>query len=252
MDRCLIAGRAFWFQLRKVLWPSNLMFIYPRWEINARVWWQYFFPIARFGIARNFMEFAAMVPSSIGGSARLYFPVVAFARFSQYIFLHLFVCSRSLAIPGLPGNHHALRQWDRTTGRTIETLASWLEPGDHWWSAEYLSSLPGSKAGCIPTTKHFIGRLLPVIPACWMAQVNLGNILYKANRIPEAMDLFKQALQIKPAVAHYSLGNAFIEKGRTSEAIEEYGQALQIDPDYAEAHNNLGNAFLLTGELQRQ
>ena len=60
--------------------------------------------------------------------------------------------------------------------------------------------------------KRFIGRLSPVIPACWMAQVNLGNILYKANRIPEAMDLFKQALGIKPAVAHYSLGNALIQK----------------------------------------
>src|SRR5436190_22294397 len=81
-------------------------------------------------------------------------------------------------------------------------------------------------------------------PACWMAQVNLGNILYKANRIPEAMDLFKQASQIKPAVAHYSLGNALIEKRRTSEAMEEYRHALRIDPDYAEAHNNLGNALL--------
>ena len=45
-------------------------------------------------------------------------------------------------------------------------------------------------------------------PGCWMAQVNLGNILYQANRIPEAMDLFKQALRIKPAVGHYSMGNA--------------------------------------------
>ena len=78
-----------------------------------------------------------------------------------------------------------------------------------------------------------------------MAQVNLGNILYKANRIPEAMDLFKQALRIKPAVAHYSLGNALLRKGRTSEAIDEYKQALRINPDYAEAHNNLGNALLL-------
>src|SRR5205809_1941110 len=46
VDRCLIAGRAFWFQLGKVLWPSNLMFVYPRWEINAAVWWQYLFPLA--------------------------------------------------------------------------------------------------------------------------------------------------------------------------------------------------------------
>ena len=46
VDRCLIAGRAFWFQLGKLLWPSNLMFVYPRWEINAGVWWQYLFPLA--------------------------------------------------------------------------------------------------------------------------------------------------------------------------------------------------------------
>src|SRR5437773_241112 len=70
------------------------------------------------------MESAAMVPSSIGGSARLYFPVAAFAGFSLYLFLPLFVCSRSLAIFGLPGNHHAVRQWDRPSGRTIETLGS--------------------------------------------------------------------------------------------------------------------------------
>ena len=75
----------------------------------------------------------------------------------------------------------------------------------------------------------------------------MATCLYKANRIPEAMDLFKQASEIKPAVAHYSLGNAFVEKGRTSEAIDEYKQALQVDPDYAEAHNNLGSALLLTG-----
>ena len=119
VDRCLIAGRAFWFQLGKVLWPSNLMFIYPRWEINAaRVVAVSFSPRCP-GIARNFMEFAAVVPSSIGGSAHLHCPVVAHAGFSQSIFLHLFVCIRSLAISGLPGNHHALRQWDRPAGRTI-------------------------------------------------------------------------------------------------------------------------------------
>jgi tetratricopeptide (TPR) repeat protein len=84
-------------------------------------------------------------------------------------------------------------------------------------------------------------------PACWMAQVNLGNILYQANRIPEAMDLFNQAMRIKPVVAYYSVGNALLLKRRTSEAIDQYKQALQINPDYAEAHLNLGNAFFLTG-----
>src|SRR5437764_14260433 len=77
------------------------------------------------------MESSAMVPGSIGGSARLYFPVAAFAGFSLHLFLSLFVCSRSLAIFGLPRNHHALRQWDRPGGPTIEILASLAGAWNH-------------------------------------------------------------------------------------------------------------------------
>ena len=46
IDRCLIAGRAVWFYLYKLLWPANLIFIYPRWNIDAAVVWQYLFPAA--------------------------------------------------------------------------------------------------------------------------------------------------------------------------------------------------------------
>jgi hypothetical protein len=46
IERFLIAGRAFWFYLEKLLWPVNLIFIYPRWDVNERVWWQYLFPAA--------------------------------------------------------------------------------------------------------------------------------------------------------------------------------------------------------------
>src|SRR5215471_11795691 len=67
------------------------------------------------------VELTPMVASSVGRSARLSFPVVAFARFRQYLFLSLFVCSRSLAILGDPRNHHALCEWNRVTNQTIET-----------------------------------------------------------------------------------------------------------------------------------
>jgi len=46
VERCLIAGRVPWFYLAKLLWPTDLTFIYPRWQIDASCWWQYLFPAA--------------------------------------------------------------------------------------------------------------------------------------------------------------------------------------------------------------
>ncbi len=45
LDRCLIAGRALWFYAGKLLWPANLTFIYPRWQVDPGVWWQWLFPL---------------------------------------------------------------------------------------------------------------------------------------------------------------------------------------------------------------
>jgi protein O-mannosyl-transferase len=124
---------------------------------------------------------------------------------------------------------------------------AWLEPGVTLAIAGVLFVITSHQSRMYSDIETLYRTTIARNPACWMAQVNLGNILYKGNRIPEAMELFKQAGEIQPAVAHYSLGNALIDKGRTSQAIDEYKEALHIDPDYAEAHNNLGSALLLTG-----
>src|SRR5206468_8369324 len=34
VDRLLVASRAVWFYLSKIFWPSDLTFIYPRWNIS--------------------------------------------------------------------------------------------------------------------------------------------------------------------------------------------------------------------------
>jgi tetratricopeptide (TPR) repeat protein len=131
-----------------------------------------------------------------------------------------------------------------------ETWQDWLEPAITLVLGGVLFVLTWQQSRMYTDIETLYRTTIARNPACWMAQVNLGNILYQANRIPEAMDLFNQAMRIKPAVGYYSVGNALVLKGRTFEAIGQYKQALQIDPDYAEVHHNLAGALLVTGRTQ--
>jgi len=250
LDRCLIAGRAFWFQLGNLLWPSNLTFVYPRWDINAGVWWQYLFPIgvlallvilwslrrwSRAPLAGVLVYILLLLPSL--GFLNIYFFVYSFvADHWQYLACLGIIVPCASGITLLAGRK--------------ESWQDWLEPAITLVLGGVLFVLTWQQSRMYTDIETLYRTTIARNPGCWMAQVNLGNILYKANRIPEAMDLFKQASKIKPAVAYYSVGNALALKGRTSEAIDQYKQALQIDPDYAEVHHNLGSVLMLTGRTR--
>ena len=83
---------AFWFQLGKVLWPSNLMFVYPRWEINAGVWWQYLFPLAVLGLLGILWSLRRWSRGPLAGVLiyiLLLLPTLGFLN--QYFFIYSFV-----------------------------------------------------------------------------------------------------------------------------------------------------------------
>jgi tetratricopeptide (TPR) repeat protein len=247
VERCLIAGRAFWFQLGKVLWPSNLMFIYPRWEINAAVAWQYLFPLAVLGLLGILWSLRRWSRAPLAGVLIYIFLLLPTLGFlNQYAFIYSFVTDHwqylaclGIITPCASGIVLLVGQFKR--------WKDWLEPGITLLLGGALFLFTSQQSRMYTDIETLYRTTIARNPACWMAYVNLGDILYQANRIPEAMDLFNQALRIKPAAAHYSLGNGLVRTGRTSEAIEQFKQALRVDPDYAEAHNNLASALLLTG-----
>ncbi|HEX5489629.1 MAG TPA: tetratricopeptide repeat protein [Candidatus Udaeobacter sp.] len=247
LDRCLIAGRAFWFQFSNLFWPSNLTFVYPRWDINAEVWWQYLFPIGVLGLLVILWSLRRWSRAPLAGVLvyiLLLLPSLGFLNI--YFFVYSFVADHwqylaclGIIVPCASGI--AL-----LAGRK-ESWRDWLEPAITLVLGGVLFVLTWQQSRMYTDVETLYRTTIARNPGCWMAYTNLGDILSAANRLPEAMDLFNHALRIKPAVAHYSLGNAFIHAGRTSEAIQEYKWALQIDADYVEAHNNLGNALFLAG-----
>ena len=79
----------------------------------------------------------------------------------------------------------------------------------------------------------------------------LGIIAYQLNKNDIAIDLIGKALAIKPdyADAHNNLGNTLKEQGKLDDAVASYLKAINIKPDNAEAHNNLGNTLKEQGKL---
>ena len=246
LDRCLIAGRAFWFQLSHLLWPSNLIFVYPRWNINPNDWWQYLFPLSAVGLLAILWSVRRWSRAPLAG-VLVYLVVLlpSLGFLNIYFFIYSFVADHWQYLACLGIIVPCASGIVVLAGRTDQYRA-WLEPAIILMVGGALFVLTWQQSRMYTDIETLYRMTIERNPACWMAQVNLGNILYRENRIPEAMELFNQASRIKPAVAHYSIGNALIQKGRTVEAIEEYRQALRIDRDYAEAHNNLASALLLT------
>src|SRR5436189_627638 len=247
LDRCLIAGRAFWFQLSKLLWPADLMFVYPRWQINPHVWWQYLFPLALLALLAALWSLRRWSRAPLAGVLVYIFLLLPSLGFLNiFFFIYSFVADHWQYLACL-GIITPCASGIVLLARQSKSWPAWLERGTTLLLGGVLFLLTWQQSRMYTNVETLYRTTIARNPACSMAYNNLGNILYEANRIPEAMDLFKQALEIKPAEAHYSLGNALVLTGRTSEAIDKYKQALRVDPDYAEAHNNLGNALVQTG-----
>jgi Flp pilus assembly protein TadD len=84
-----------------------------------------------------------------------------------------------------------------------------------------------------------------------LAHNNLGLALAAEGKLPEAIQHFEQARQLKPdyAEAYNNLGFALATEGELPEATQDFEKALQLKPDYAEAYNNLGLDFAVQGKL---
>jgi cytochrome c-type biogenesis protein CcmH/NrfG len=86
------------------------------------------------------------------------------------------------------------------------------------------------------------------------AWYNLGFAYASLKRYNDAIEAFRQALQINPDYTNawynpwYNLGVVYGKLKRYDDAIDAYNQGLRINPEYAGAWNNLG---VIYGELKR-
>jgi protein O-mannosyl-transferase len=252
VERCLIAGRAVWFHLGKLFWPVNLLFMYPRWQINAAVWWQYLYPAAAVGLVAGLLAvrkhnrgpLAALL--LFGGTL---FPTLGF--FNACTFRYSFVNDHHQYLASLPiialvsaGVALAGRRWV-----VCERLdCRWL--GLPLIAA--LAVLSWRQCRMYADVDTLWRTTLAGNPGCYLGWQNLGNVLLNRGQTDEAIGHFRKALAIRPdyAESQNDLGLALMQKGQVKEAIGHFQKALESRSDLPEGHINLGNALAQEGQWE--
>jgi Flp pilus assembly protein TadD len=283
-ERCVLAGRTFWFYLGKLAWPRPLMFMYPRWRVDARqavayvpliamvaciliLWWQ-----------RRTWGRSGLV--ALAYFIVMLFPVMGF--FNVYFYRYSFVCDHfqylacmgplALAAAGISTGLGHFRNRVLLAAPAVLLLAlgtlTWRQTGiyrdqETLWR-DTLAKNPKSSmaynnlgnlllaAGKVPEAIAEYQLALASDSDNAEAQNNLGVLWLRADRADDARGAFERALEIAPnyAAARANLASALLQLGRVNDAIKNYKMALELAPDDLAAHVNLGDALFHEGRLE--
>ena len=252
LERGLVAGRAFWFYPQLLLWPYPLAVIYPRWEVDAHVWWQYLFPAAAAVVIRALFAMRRRIGNGplvavllygifLGPTSGVF--TVAFMRFA-------FVADHFAYLPSIPLIALATAlgvPWLRRRG----AAARWLIPAVCTAALASLGALTAWQCTIYRDPRTLWADTLSKTPASWVAHNNLGALLTQDGRTTEGITHLTEALRLNPefAEAHNNLGTALQALGRLDEAGAQYAEALRLQPFNWEATNNLGTVLQAEGRL---
>jgi protein O-mannosyl-transferase len=95
------------------------------------------------------------------------------------------------------------------------------------------------------------GHAVAVTSQNYMASNNFGVALAQQGRVPEAINYFRDAINIKPDYleAHSNLAVAYTSEKRNAEATNEYAFLAQIKPNDPAARTTLARALAGQGRL---
>jgi tetratricopeptide (TPR) repeat protein len=284
-QRLLIAGRAVWFYAAKLLWPANLTFVYPKWNINPAAIWQWIFPIALLIVIATLFALRRRIGRGPLVAVLLFvgtlFPALGFINIypMRYTFVadhyqyHAAIALIVLiaAAATLLHRKYFARQtpWAGPTAAAIVILLLFL--------------LTLRQAGIYQDPKTLWTDTTQKNPNSWMAWLNLGHTLDSNQKLdayqkamalapnipephfnvgtvyfdqhdyPAAEAQLKRAIELEPRYANAfdMLGQCLVRQGRLEEAIKAYHAALAIDPQHNLAHLNLGIALRDQGHLEQ-
>lgn len=237
----------------KMLWPSNLSFLYPHPGKYIPLWLTAFCAVSLAIITILAIRNARKLPYIIVGW--LWYVVIALPvigliqvggqaiadRYTYVPIIGLFIII-SWLIPDLLSRlslsaslRSVLLAVPAGVVIVLLIMTSRIQTG-YWRSSETLY------------THAFQATHGDYTIRCWMA-----DLLIAKGKPDEAISLLESARENKPGLAQVqnALGCIYAREKKPDRAFDEYNEAILIRPEFPEAHNNLGTLLASQGKLDK-
>ena len=252
-ERMLIAARALWFYAGKLLWPSELAVIYPRWDIRVAdpLAWGYL--VAASALAIALWHFRHQIGRGPLAGA-LFFavtlsPVLGFVDYGYMNYA--FVADRFQYLAGI--GVMAVVIGAVTYG--VRRLSGWWQKGALGVAAVVLVALgmlTWRQASIYRDDETFYRHIIALNPQARNAHRHLGMDLYDQGRYEEALGPVRVAVDQRPGYSktHINLGAILTALDRFAEAETHLRRAIALNPEAPSAHLNLGDVLYKQGRYE--
>ena len=249
-ERTLIAAHVLWFYAGKLLWPSGLAVIYPRWDIRVAdpLAWGYL--IAAVALAVALWHFRSRLGRGPLAGA-LFFAVTLspVLGFVDYTYMkYAFVADRYQYLAGIG-----------VIVVVIGSAAYGVRPLSALWrkviwagavaALVVLGMLTWRQASIWRDNETLNRHVIALNPQALSAHLNLSAALYKQGRYEEALEPARIAVAQDPdyALTHVNLGATLYALGHLEKAEPHLRRATVLDPQSSDNHFNLGITLAMLG-----
>src|SRR5438094_2409047 len=197
IERILIASRAVWFYLGKLIWPGNLTFIYPKWQISSTYLPDYMWLLVGIGLCVAIYFLRRYVGRSVEVAAAFFVttlsPVLGFIML--FTFRYTFVADHyqylacigpialfSAGVFSLAGVFKQYRAFILSAALVVVAT---------------LASLTWRQAAMYGDIETLWRTTLARNPECWMAHTNLGIVLLQKGQLNDGLAHYRAASRIQ-------------------------------------------------------
>jgi len=256
-SRIATAGMAILFYLTEIVWPVNLLPIYPKWEVDPPKAWQFLaWPVIAAAAAWLWANrgtadrpgWGRHAIFGLGFFLLMVLPVLGFVTISYmritWVADH-FIYLPMIGVIALIGA--AATRW---YGQSAESSRPLILAGGAIALAT-CGLLAFRYANAWASEDALWTHTLKTNHDAWQAHNRLGAKKFSRGDIEGGYYHFTQSTRLRPDLGetHNNLGSALSAKGRLDEAIKEFSQACQLTPHVPAMHVNLANSLFQAGRF---